>query len=397
VPVVRLKRCAFKVVRLKQPLGGKEPVRMCGKLVNMDTYMSPKKIALSIAVTGTLLLAGCGGGAKPAAPGMQAFPVKVITAQAQLVPFSTDYLATLKSRNAATLQPLVEGDITKIFVSSGQRVGAGTPLLEIDPTKQQATLNNQEAGLKSKQAIMLQASTDLNRKKQLFAAGVVAKADLDQAQNTYDAAKADAEASGAGIREQQVQLHYYTVRAPSEGVIGDIPVHVGDHVAATTMLTTVDTGGSLETYINVPAEKSGALRMGQPVDIVGDDDKTVRTRISFISPHVDTDSQTLLVKTQLPNADKKFRNAQQVHARVVWSEKNAPVIPVTAVSRLSGKIFAFVAEGQGQQSVARQRVIQVGDLIGNDYVVLDGIKPGDKIITTSVQMLVDGMPVVPQT
>ncbi|HWF04939.1 MAG TPA: efflux RND transporter periplasmic adaptor subunit, partial [Candidatus Angelobacter sp.] len=334
---------------------------------------------------------------KPAPPGMQAFPVKVMTAQSQLVPFSTDYLATLKSRNAATLQPLVEGDITKIFVSSGQRVGAGTPLLEIDPTKQQATLNNQEAGLKSKQAIMLQASTDLNRKKQLFAAGVVAKADLDQAQNTYDAAKADADASGAGIREQQVQLHYYTVRAPSAGVIGDIPVHVGDHVAATTMLTTVDTGGSLEAYINVPAEKAGALRMGQPVDIVGDDGKTIRTRISFISPHVDTDSQTLLVKTQLPNADKKFRNAQQVHARVVWSEKNAPVIPVTAVSRLSGKIFAFVAEGQGQQSVARQRVIQVGDLIGNDYVVLDGIKPGDKIITTSVQMLVDGMPVVPQT
>ncbi|HWF02037.1 MAG TPA: biotin/lipoyl-binding protein, partial [Candidatus Angelobacter sp.] len=132
--------------------------------------MSPKKIALPIAVTGTLLLAGCGGGAKPAPPGMQAFPVKVMTAQSQLVPFSTDYLATLKSRNAATLQPLVEGDITKIFVSSGQRVGAGTPLLEIDPTKQQATLNNQEAGLKSKQAIMLQASTDLNRKKQLFAA-----------------------------------------------------------------------------------------------------------------------------------------------------------------------------------------------------------------------------------
>jgi RND family efflux transporter MFP subunit len=291
----------------------------------------------------------------------------------------------------------VEGDITKIFVNSGQRVAAGAPVLEIDPTKQMATLNNQEAGLKSKQAVMMQAGTDLQRKKQLFAAGVVAKADLDQSQNTYDAAKADAEASSAGIREQQVQLHYYTVRAPSEGIVGDIPVHVGDHVAATTMLTTIDLGGSLEAYLNVPAEKSGTLRMGMPVDIVDDENKPVRTRISFISPHVDTDSQTLLVKTQVPNADRKFRNAQQVHARVVWSERNAPVIPVTAVSRLSGKMFAFVAESQGQQSVARQRVIQVGDLVGNDYVVLDGIKPGDKIITTSVQMLVDGMPVVPQT
>ena len=339
--------------------------------------MNPKKIALPIVVAGILLLAaGCANGANAvgAPSGPQAFPVKVITAQAQVVPISTDYLATLKSRNAATLQPLVEGDVTKIFVASGQRVAAGTPVLEIDPSKQQATVNNQEAGLKSKQAVLEQATVDLDRKKKLFAAGVVAKADLDQSQNTYNAAKADAEALQAGIREQQVQLHYYTVRAPADGVIGDIPVHIGDHVAATTMLTTVDTGGSLEAYINVPAEKSGAIRLGMPVDLVDDQGKTVRTRVSFISPHVDTDSQTLLIKTQLPNSDKKFRNAQQVHARVVWSERSAPVIPVTAVSRLSGKIFAFVAESQGQQSVARQRVIQVGDLIGNDYVVLDGLR-----------------------
>lgn len=346
-----------------------------------------------------LLVSGCSDGAKAGPPaGPQAFPVKVITAQSQMVPLSTDYLATLKSRNGATLQPLVEGDITKIFVKSGQRVEAGAPILEIDPRKQQATVNNQEAALKSKQAVLQQAAVDLDRKKKLYTAGVTAKADLDQAQNAYEAARADAEALQAGIREQQVQLHYYTVHAPAEGVIGDIPVHVGDHVSAQTVLTTVDPGGALEAYISVPAEKSTVLRMGMPVDIVDDAGKQLaRTRITFISPHVDTDSQTLLVKTQVPNPARTFRNAQQVHARVVWSERSAPVIPVTAVSRLSGKIFAFVAEGQGAQAVARQRVIQVGDLIGNDYVVLDGIKAGDKIIVTSVQMLADGMPVVPQS
>ncbi|MGC2697014.1 MAG: efflux RND transporter periplasmic adaptor subunit [Candidatus Angelobacter sp.] len=363
--------------------------------------MTIKKLAVEIvALAGlSLMIAGCADGAKAGPPaGAQAFPVKVITAASQLVPLSTDYLATLKSRNAATLQPLVEGDVTKIFVNSGQRVEAGAPILEIDPRKQQATVNNQEAALKSKEAVMQQAAVDLERKKQLSVAGVIAKADLDQAQHTYDAAKADAEALQAGIREQQVQLHYYTVHAPSQGVIGDIPVHVGDHVNATTVLTTVDLGGALEAYLYVPAEKSGALRLGMPVDIVDDDGKPLaRTRITFISPHVDTDSQTLLVKTQVPNPERKFRNAQQVHARVVWSERNAPVIPITAVTRLSGKMFAFVAEGQGQQAVARQRLIQVGDLIGNDYVVLDGIKPGEKIIVTSVQMLADGMPVAPQS
>src|SRR5215472_1786386 len=356
-----------------------------------------KKSALElVALIGfCAFLAGCASGAKAGQPaGPQAFPVKVMTAQSQMVPFSTDYLATLKSRNAATLQPLVEGDIVRIFVSSGQQVEAGAPILEIDQRKQEATVNNQVASLKSKEAVMRQAAVDLERKRQLFTQGIIAKADLDVAQHTYDAAKADAEALEASIREQQVQLHYYTVRAPSAGVIGDIPVHVGDHVSSQTTLTTIDPGGALEAYVNVPAEKSGALRMGMPVDIVDDNGKRlVRTKISFISPHVDTDSQTLLVKTQVPNPQRAFRNAQQVHARVVWSEKQAPMIPLVAVTRLSGKMFAFVAEGQGQQAVARQRVIQVGDMVGNDYVVLDGIKAGDKVIVSNVQMLADGMPV----
>ncbi|MGH9570422.1 MAG: efflux RND transporter periplasmic adaptor subunit, partial [Candidatus Angelobacter sp.] len=137
---------------------------------------------------------------------------------------------------------------------------------------------------------------------------------------------------------------------------------------------------------------------GMPVELLDDQgNPVVRAKIFFISPRVDTDSQTLLVKAQVPNLNMRFRNAQQVHARIIWSERPVPVVPVTAVSRLSGKIFAFVAEGQGQQAVARQRVIEVGDLVGNDYTVLSGIKPGDKIIVSNVQMLADGMPVIPQS
>jgi RND family efflux transporter MFP subunit len=339
-------------------------------------------------------LSGCNGNVsagKPAGP--PAFPVKVITAQAQLVPQSTDYLATLKSRNASILQPQVEGDITRIFVQSGQRVEAGTPILEIDPSKQEATVKNQEAAYKSRLATMEQARIDLERKKQLYAVGVIAKADLDLAQSTYNAAVSDVEALEASIREQRVQLRYYTVRAPMAGMVGDIPVRVGDHVTNQTLLTTLDRGGELEAYIDLPAEKSSALRLGMPVDLVDDQGKTMRrTRVSFISPRVG-DSQTLLVKAALAGSDSRFRNAQQVQARVVWSEEKRPLVPITAVSRLSGKLFAFVVESQGQQAVAHQKVIQVGDLVGNDYVVLDGIQPGDKVIVSGVQMLADGMPV----
>ena len=245
---------------------------------------------------------------------------------------------------------------------------------------------------------MEQARVDLERKKKLFAAGVIAKSDLDTAQATYNVAKADVDALEASIREQSVQLRYYTVRAPAAGTIGDIPVRVGDRVTSQTVLTTLDRGAELEAYVYVPSEKSSEVRMGMPVDLLDDSGKPVaRTRIFFISPRVDNDTQTLLIKTQVPNGERKFRNDQQIHSRVVWSEQKKPVIPLTAVSRLSGKMFAFVAETQGQQSVARQRVIQVGDMLGNDYVVLDGIKPGEKVIVSGVQLLADGMPVIPQS
>ncbi|HLJ85972.1 MAG TPA: efflux RND transporter periplasmic adaptor subunit [Candidatus Angelobacter sp.] len=346
------------------------------------------------------IVSGCGKQSENvnAAEGSSAFPVKVVTVAARPVAESTEYLATLKSRNAASLQPQVEGDITKIFVHSGQVVEVGAPILEIDPRKQEATLNNQEAAHKSKLATMELNRIELERRQKLYSAGVIAKADLDAAQGAYDSSRADVEALEAGIREQRVQLHYYTVKAPAAGMIGDVPVHVGDRVSTTTLLTTLDSGASLEAYVNIPAEKASSTRLGLPVEIMGDDGKAAqRTRVSFISPQVDSSSQTLLLKAPIANAEGKFRTAQTVHVRVIWTERNAPVIPMTAVSRLSGKVFAFVAEGDGNQAVARQKAIQVGDLIGNDYVVLSGLQPGERLITTSVQMLADGMRVVPQS
>lgn len=369
---------------------------MPSKLSKNPKLRSIYGIATAAVVFAVVLVSGCSKSAsadRPAAPA--AFPVKVITAQAQLVPQATEYLATLKSRNAAALQPQVEGDITKIYVHSGQRVEAGTPILQIDQSKQEATVHNQEAAYKSKQAVLEQARIDFDRKSKLYAQGIVAKADYDSAQAAFNSAKADVEALDASIREQRVQLRYYTVNAPTDGTAGDIPVRVGDHVTNQTMLTTLDRDTELEAYISVPSEKASSVRMGMPVDILDEAGKpAVRTRVAFISPRVDTESQTLLVKTVVPNPLMKFRNAQQVHSRVVWSEERRPMIPVTAVSRLSGKIFAFVADGSSAQAVARQRIIEVGDLVGNDYVVLVGIKPGEQIIVSGVQMLADGMPVV---
>ena len=344
-----------------------------------------------------LALSGCDKTAQSAPPA-SALKVKVRTVEAQPVGQSTEYIATLKSRSASILQPEVEGQITRIFVKSGDHVQPGQPLLEIDPRRQEATVHSQDATRRSRLAALEWARTDLARKKELAASGVVSRQDLDQAQAAYDAAKADVDSLEASLRQQEVQLRYFTVKAPATGTIGDIPVRVGDRVVNATVLTTLDKGDELEAYISVPSEKAGAVHLGTPVEILGDSDQVAgRVSVTFVSPRVDPQNQLLLIKAMVPNPGRRFRNEQVVHARVIWKQESKPLIPVTSVSRMAGQTFAFVAEPQANGSVARQRTVKLGDIVGDSYVVLDGIRPGEQVITTGVQMLADSMPVVPES
>lgn len=358
-----------------------------------------KLVAAAMLAASAGMLLGCnkspGGAAAGAGP--QAVPVKVQQAKLERVPQFTEYIAVLKSRNAAVLQPEVEGQVTQILVRAGERVKAGAPLLVIDPRKQEATVNSQEGMQRARLAALEYNRQELERRKKLFAAGVISKQELDQAQAAYDASQAEVEALQATVQEQQVQLRYFTVKAPTSGIIGDIPVRVGDRVQSSTQLTTIDEGGELEAYVSVPAEKAAGVRAGTPVDIVSEDGQnTKRTAVTFVSPRVDPETQLLLVKARVANAEGQFRNDQVVRARVIWQESELPIVPITAVSRMAGQSFAFVAESDGKQTVARQRPVQLGELSNQGYVVTDGIKAGDQVIVTGVQMLADGMPVAPE-
>jgi len=209
------------------------------------------------------LAAGCGktsAGDPRAAGGPQAMPVQVLVAQQQNVPDVTEYLSVLKSRHSANINPQVEGYITKIFATSGERVTAGTPLIQIDPLKQQAAVSGQEASRAAQEATLRYAEIQLDRERKLFAAGVVPKQDVDNAQTAYDAAVAQLKSLSDQVNQQQVELRYYRVTAPMNGTVGDIPVRVGDRVAVTTLLTTVDEPGPLEAYIYVPADRARRSR-----------------------------------------------------------------------------------------------------------------------------------------
>jgi RND family efflux transporter MFP subunit len=345
-----------------------------------------------------MMITACGNKGAADAAGPQAMPVKVKTAALEKVDDTTEYVATLKSRDSAVVSPQVEGIITQIFVRSGERVADGARLMQIDPAKQQATVKSQENARNAQLAQLKWAQQNYDRVSGLANAGVVSRQDLDQARSTLDQAQEQLNSLDAQVNEQQVQLHYFQVVAPRAGIVGDIPVRVGDRVVTTTQLTTVDRPGSLEAYIYVPVEKSGQLKMNLPVQIVDGSGKLLAaSRITFISPQVDNATQTVLAKAEIANSNDALRTAQFIRARVVWGSNQKPLVPVVAVSRIGGSYFAFVAEpDQKGGYVVHQKPLQVGQIVANDYVVLDGLKAGDKIVISGTQFLVDGMPVVPQ-
>lgn len=360
-----------------------------------------RKSMFGVAVAAIAATVGCAGKAAPhtQAGGMPAMPVKVLEAKAVPVNDASEYVATLKSRDSAVIMPQVEGQITQIFVHSGDRVNEGGALIEIDPLKQQATVRGLESSRAAQQAQLNWAKQQYQRTVGLSSAGVVSKQDLDQAKANLDAAQAQMDSLDAQVHEQEVQLHYFKVVAPRAGIIGDIPVRVGDRVTTATQLTTVDQPGSLEAYVYVPVERSSQLRMNLPVQVLDSNGKVLAdTRISFISPQVDNTTQTVLVKARITNANDALRQSQFIRARVVWGTHENPKVPILAVSRLAGQYFAFVAEPQASGSfAAKQRPLTIGETVGNDYEVKSGIKPGDKVIVSGTQFLMDGAPVVPQS
>src|ERR1700688_938384 len=335
----------------------------------------------------SLLHTGCSNTeAKQPAP--QAMPVKTQVIDLAAVPRADEYVATIKSRRSASIQPQVDGSLTKILVKSGDHVRAGQVLMTIDPLKQQATVDQQRSTEAQKKAILNYNKAEVDRQKGLFEGGVTSKQNYDYAVQAYENSKADWESSQAARATQERQLTYYHLTAPFAGIVGDIPVHIGDYVSPQTLLTTVDENAELEAYIYIPTERASEIRPGLPVQIVTSSGETIeKTKIYFISQQVDNGLQGVLVKAPIHKSLDTFRNAQLVKARVVWSTNPTPTVPVLAVTRIGGQSFVYVAAQSDKGTVARQRAVTLGDTIGNDYAVMDGLKGGEKVIISGIQFL----------
>jgi RND family efflux transporter MFP subunit len=341
------------------------------------------------------LLTGCSS-APPPAPAMQAMPVAVQPVALSAVPRTDTYVATIKSRRSATMQPQVDGNLTKILVKSGDAVKAGQLLMEIDPLKQVATVEAQQGTEQQQKAVYQYNQADMARQEQLYKDGIISKQAYEQAVQSLQNSKGALDSAAAQTHTQREQLAYYQIRAPFAGIVGDIPVHQGDYVSPTTTLTTVDENNDLEAYIYLPTERAAEVKNGLAVDLL-DEGGTVlaHSSLDFVSPEVDNDLQGILAKASIPKSSERLRNGQIVNARITWSTAQAATVPVLAVTRIGGQSFVYVAAPKGGGFSAHLVSVTLGEPIGNIYPVIAGLNTGDRVILSGIQFLQEGVPVQP--
>lgn len=374
-----------------------------------------------------------------------AVPVKVATVQPGTLEDSSEYIASIESRQSVKLQPRIQGQVIQIFVRPGTALQAGSPIVQIDPRQQQAAVNSYSAAtesaksqlenarstLKSLEADRISNEADLKLNQQdyqrysnLADQGAVSRQIRDQYTNKLATARAkmrstdaqmqaqqakisqaqkDIQQAQANTNQQQVQLQYYTINAPFAGTVGDIPVKVGDFVNTSTQLTTLTNNQLLEINTSVPVEKEPQLRKGMSVEIIdGQGHSLGLSSVFFIAPSVSNNTQSILIKSLFDNSKGQLKADQFVQARVIWNQRLGVSIPTTAVTRVAGENFVYVTQMQQtrqgkSQLVARQKRVKLGDIRGNNYQVLEGLQPGEKIVVSGLLNLRDGVQIMPET
>ena len=209
-------------------------------------------------------------------------------------------------------------------------------------------------------------------------------------------AQAQVNQAAAQVRAAEVQLQYTEVLAPFSGVVGDIPFKVGELAAKGDTLTVLTKNDSFDLNLSIPLSRAKQLRSGLPVELIDATGKSIAMgRVSFIAPNATADSQTILAKATFTNSNGQLLNRQSVQAKVIWAKRPGILIPVTAVSRLGGKTFVFVAQEKQTPDgkialTALQKPVELGAIEGNKYQVISGLESGEKIITTGLLSLTNG-------
>lgn len=369
--------------------------------------MKVKKIILF--ATAGIIVASCTGksGGKPDF-GDNEYAVRTVSTQS--TELSTSYPATIKGVQDVEIRPKVSGFITKVNVHEGQRVTAGQLLFVIDNETYQAQVRQAKAAVSTAKAQLETSRLTLENSKELHKNNVIGDFELATARNNFATAEAALMQAKASLASAQEMLNYCYVKSPVSGVVGTLPYKAGTLVSAGggEPLTTVSDISSMEVYFSVTEKDmlgmtkgkggiSEAIKNYPPVTLRLADGTVYAHKGTVVkaSGVIDEATGTITLIARFVNPDNMLRSGGAGQVVVADSSQAAVVIPQEAAAEIQNKIFVYLVGKDNKVKYSEIKVLPQND--GNNYIVVEGMKAGDRYVAKGIASLKDGMQIKPIT
>lgn len=320
--------------------------------------------------------------APAAAPGPAAGPAPVEVAQVETLTLTDEVHAvgSLKASQGVMLRPEVSGRVAQLGFANGASVKRGQLLVQLDDTLQRAQLQQAEA-----QASI--ARTNLQRSKELLGQGFVSQSAVDQNAAALQVAEAQ-------VALAQAQLARMKVLAPFDGTAGLRAVNIGDYVKDGADLVNIEDLSSLTVQFALPERNIERLRAGQPVEVQLDalPGRTFKGRVIAVDSQVDANGRALQVQAQVDNPGLLLKPGMFARPRVVFAvREGALVVPEEALVPMGARQMLFrVASGPGGQKTSQRLEARIGLRLPGKVEILEGLKPGDTVVTAGHARLLRG-------
>jgi membrane fusion protein (multidrug efflux system) len=335
--------------------------------------------------------------------------VEVMTVVQKDLPVFKEWVAAMDGLVNATIQAQVQGYLIKQNYKEGDFVRKGDLLFEIDPRPFQASVDEAKAVLAKQEAVLRTMQATLKRILPLAKANAVSQKDKDDAIGSVQAAEAQVLQAKAAYRKAALDLEFTKITSPIDGIAGLASAQIGDLVGTSQsrVLTTVSTVDPIKVYVSLAEteylqlapeakERQESAEARASLELILADGSTWKHqgRFAYADRQVDPQTGTLKVATTFPNPDNFLRPGQYAKIRAqIKQEAGALLVPQRAVSELQGRYQVAVVDAE---DVVRLRAVKVGERSDNFWVVTEGLKPGDRVVSEGLMKVKDGMKVAPK-
>jgi len=357
-----------------------------------------KKVMMLAAIAATLV-ACSGGGGRPTF-GDNEFPV--VTVGTTSADMQSTYPAAIKGVQDVEIRPKAQGFLIQINVKEGQTVSAGQTLFVIDNATYQAQVRQAQATVNTAQQQVNTAQLTYDNAKQLHANKIIGDYELQTSQNTFESAKAQLAQAQAALASAKEALSFCYVKSPASGVVGTLPYKKGALVSGSNSLTTVANISSMDVYFSVTEKEAMVISQkglssfpAVKLQLADGSIYAHEGKVSRMSGVVDAATGSVQLIASFPNPEKQLKSGQTGNIVIPRQNTNAIVIPQLCVSEVQNKKFVYTLGKDNKVKYTEIKVDPQND--GNNYIVTEGLKAGDKYVTNGITKLNDGMEIVPIT